>query len=515
MAQNKLPVTSSFIFGGMDETGDSVDVGVAGESDHVQERTYTGCVEVINCDIDTDLNALSRDGYTKLVLTNGDVVVNSAWSNVNQTFCVLDDGFLYKLEGNTLTQISSVYLNFVVEFVQVNDVVVFTDYNVIGIIDQTYNVTMIASPNESIDIQDLKSWVLAHATTDPSQPFGNIEVNPYNITTFAGRCLCYFNGMLYLSIDNFVYCTKAMNLEQMDVRYNIVGGFDDTITMIKAVTDGLYIGTNKSTFFLAGSKVASHDESMMSVNRGFTQRKLLPFGPYYGADIYLPADNVGVIKATDMGILFVCSDGIYVGISGGVCTDLTNNRIQIPDRNFCTSLVRLHGKTWQYIVCIGTETIVVNLVNGLHSLFTNYTFNNFYRATDSDSSLANYFGVSSTGIYQLIGSTDDGAVIQAYVTTPTVDFGVPKRKNCSDEYIHARTTGALFVDIIVDETITFTNIPFGAPNNVLNTVRRLRAKLPKGVRGTNWQFKIHNGTLNSSFSLFSLTVSPVESLRSI
>jgi len=59
-----------------------------------------------------------------------------------------------------------------------------------------------------------------------------------------------------------------------------------------------------------------------------------------------------------------------------------------------------------------------------------------------------------------------------------------------------------------------TDLSFRAPYHPDAGLRRLRVKLPRGARGTNWQFKIRNVD-GCRFTALSLKVTPAASARSI
>jgi len=499
-------ITSTFTFGGMDSVGDPANVGVPDTSLRVQDRAYTACVDLVNFDVDNDFNAIRREGSSQIVAAD----VTSAWSDGDQAICISNsvlntfDGAVLAPSGNSPTLGAT-------EFVQVNDVVVFSDNATIGHICDGVT-TIISSPSEAIDLLDLETWVkLTYpeaAISEASE--GNLGIDAFKLTTFAGKCLEFFNGALYLAVDNFIFCTKTFNIESMDIRYNVVAGFNAPVTMIKGVADGLFVGTEKGTYFLAGSRVHVQDESTISVSRGFTQKKILPFGVIYGSAVTVSADKVELLKTGDLAVTWMTSNGVYAGGTGGKYVNLTDDKMVMPEVTTIASIVRRQGEAWLYIAASsGGVAVAVNLKNGFHSRYTSYDFTGFFLLGKQP------YGANSSGIFLLEGDKDNQINdIDAYATTPVADFGVPQLKLCPDAYLHTRTEGDLVLDLFVDEIAVTTGLPFEGPAVTGVGVRRLRAKLPRGVEGTNWQFKTSN-VAGCRCTLFSLKVPPVVSRRTI
>jgi hypothetical protein len=157
-----------------------------------------------------------------------------------------------------------------------------------------------------------------------------------------------------------------------------------------------------------------------------------------------------------------------------------NSQLYKPALNFQASLV----------ATITNQTWVFNTITTAHSRYTNYDFNSFFKIGTKN------FGINSNGgIYELTGSNDfvgesNEAYIQAQVDLPVSTFGEQTLKACSDAILYGRCDGEIEIQVVLDEQEARTGyvIPFDSRQGM----HRNRVRIPKGLRGNVWQFKIKN-----------------------
>ena len=458
------------------------------------------CVDICNCDLDDEHNAIRRDGFNLVVA--GDVT--SCWtSKDDMTYCVFDE-HICTFNGLVVTALTTAFTVLAAcEFEQVNDVVVFSDNEKIGIIDGA-TVTRIDKASDWVDVATLETWVTSHYPADPANWNGtasnsNFEIDAFKLATLAGKCLHHFGGTLYLAIDNFVYATKTHTIEQMDIRYNVVAGFADPVTMIHHVANGLFVGTEKAAYFLEGGGLIVDEAG--KVQAGFSQQQVTPFGVIYGTDVSVYAGLIPQLQTAGMAVLWSSRMGIFAGLPGGVAINLSADKVTLPDVATGIALYKEHNGLNQYIACFASATWVLNLATGTHSRFTNYPFTSLFRHASG------YYGANSHGIFRIEGDTDYAGVpelagkIDAFVLTPSTDFGKKETKGLHALYIQARCSGELAIDYIVNEELLYEDdvVIF----DDLDKGHTLRASPPRGMRGTLWQFKFKNVN-GSAFTVFNL-----------
>lgn len=334
----------------------------------------------------------------------------------------------------------------------------------------------------------------------------NFEVDAFKLRTTAGTCLEFYNGRLYMALGNFVYCTKAHDIEHYDIRYNVVAGFEGPVRMIARVTDGLYIATDNNTYFLQGAGPKEKDAE----GDGFVQRHVMKYGAIYGTVARWQSDIITEAGTKETSVVWASTIGVVVGSNSGNYKMLSLNQITMPSGLTGTAIVKEWHGIYQYICCFNVDgslfinnsegviidnaalldTWVVNLTNSMHSRFTNYLFNSFFRFRDD------YYGSNTLGIFKLTGDRDFKDVvglesqIDAFVLTPVTDFNKQEQKQVSDGFLNARCSGDMQVSMTVDEDNTYTEQYVRYQDK--DGVYRKRVKLPRGVQGNNYQFKISN-----------------------
>lgn len=138
------------------------------------------------------------------------------------------------------------------------------------------------------------------------------------------------------------------------------------------------------------------------------------------------------------------------------------------------------------LTAIGTAVVTATfdayVVNLLHrggstvdevTHYTNFPFTHVVRYQNS------YYGMNSTGLYLLEGTTDDGDPIEWSVQTAMEDFGSPRRKTIDSVYIEGRLGAATTVSLQSGEKTPNTyshTTPRGA------TAQNHRQKLGRGVK---------------------------------
>ena len=486
----------AFKFAGMNNIADPTSIDAL----NPKSAQYGQCVDICNCDIDNAHNAISREGCTLAFTGN----VSSCWtSSDGTTYCVYG-GHLCTTNGITVTPLT---LAFTVlstcEFEQVNDIVVFSDNVKIGTIDAG-TVTRIDAPAEWVDAEDLEQWVADNMPADPAVGASNFEVDAFALATKAGKCLHHFGGVLYLAINNFVYATKTFNVAKMDIRYNVVAGFPDDVTMIKHVENGLYIGTTAACYFLAHTGVVVGEDGKYKA--GFKQTQVAPYGVIYGTSLTVHAELIPEIRSKDLAVLWASSVGIFAGVSGGTASNLSIDKVTLPDETTGTAIVKdykLADKTrlHQYVVCFPSSTWVLNLSTLAHSRFTNYPYTSLFKHGEF------YYGANTHGVVKFGGATDyvvgTGLTqqIDALVRTPATDFGSDKVKRVRLIHTRVRRDAILAIDCTVDEIHSF--VDGSIPRDGVLVAHTARQKAPRGLKGVYWQFTLHN-VRGGSFTVFNL-----------
>ena len=137
--------------------------------------------------------------------------------------------------------------------------------------------------------------------------------------------------------------------------------------------------------------------------------------------------------------------------------------------------------------------------------YTNYPFDNILRFGNK------FYGVASTGLFEIGGALDVTTPIDAHIKTFATKLGSGQMKRVPYVYSSGRSDGGIRVGITPDEGDTYEyesdwgEIP-GSTNH--------RTQIGKGVRGVYYSFDISNID-GSSLELDSITAEPAVSQRGI
>jgi hypothetical protein len=111
------------------------------------------------------------------------------------------------------------------------------------------------------------------------------------------------------------------------------------------------------------------------------------------------------------------------------------------------------------------------------------------------------------GHAQYTGALDGSVPVEGYAVTGVTDFGIPNKKNVPDAFLHMRAGADVELATITDEQLEVGGYTISSDDQA--GLHRRRIQLARGIRGTNWQFKVSG----SDFTIKSLEVPPVTSQR--
>jgi hypothetical protein len=148
--------------------------------------------------------------------------------------------------------------------------------------------------------------------------------------------LNYFNGRIYLASGKTLWATELYLYDYVDKTRTFIS-FEEDITGIGVVTDGMYLGTTEAVYFLSGPF-------------GQMQRiKLADTGLIPGSMIEVPADIVRGASASKNAVMFMTRFGVFSGLDGGIATNLTQSRVEFPASIRVAPMYRLQDGMNQYV----------------------------------------------------------------------------------------------------------------------------------------------------------------------
>lgn len=138
----------------------------------------------------------------------------------------------------------------------------------------------------------------------------------------------------------------------------------------------------------------------------------------------------------------------------------------------------------------------LNLDNGEHTKYTNYTFHSFGRLDGAE------LGAKADGIYLLTGSDDQGTAIAASAKFGFADFGSDFLKRLATAYV-GHKGGDITLDVATDDSVTVRQYLI-TRTSAASEVKRSRVKLARGLRARYWQLGVSN-VAGSDFELESIS----------
>jgi hypothetical protein len=161
--------------------------------------------------------------------------------------------------------------------------------------------------------------------------------------------LAYYNGRIYLAQGPNLWCTELYLYNYVDKTRNFAQ-FEDDITMIGVVTDGMYIGTKQATWFLGGESFP------------MKRKSVLDSGPVKGSMVYIPSElgnptppGPDADTPQEVAIAFMTSRGYCVGKDSGNAFNLTEDKFFFPSAARSAALFRRQDGVNQYIAVNDSE----------------------------------------------------------------------------------------------------------------------------------------------------------------
>lgn len=192
---------------------------------------------------------------------------------------------------------------------------------------------------------------------DPTDLWLSPVVNPTEtLPPVAGRLLkqppnastlTYFNGRLYLGQGRTLWATDLYLYNFVDATsgYKM---FESDITMLGTVTDGVYVGTQGSIWFLSGPTWAEMKRTWV-----------MDAGVIPGSMVYIPGElgnppqvPLNATTPIESAIMFMTDKGVCIAGDSGKVTNMTETKYVFPDADHAAALYRREDGVNQYIASL-------------------------------------------------------------------------------------------------------------------------------------------------------------------
>lgn len=143
----------------------------------------------------------------------------------------------------------------------------------------------------------------------------------------------HYKGRIYLAAGPVLWATELYLYDLVDKDKNYVL-LEDDITMVRAVGDGLYVGTTRELLFLRGT-----------LAKGLEMQSIISSPVIRGSAVVVPYSKVhpqarqGPVPEGE-GPVFMTEAGVCLGLDGGQVYNLTQDRVIFPAAERAAALYR-------------------------------------------------------------------------------------------------------------------------------------------------------------------------------
>lgn len=153
-----------------------------------------------------------------------------------------------------------------------------------------------------------------------------------------------YNGRIYLAQGKTLWATELYQYNYVDRTKNFMQ-FEQNITLLLAMTDGLYVGTEGGLYFIKG------------ILGSFQLNIISDAVVYPGSVVQVPTDLVhpqamNSPMPTGVAAMFMTSQGVSAGFDGGTVYNLTHSRVEFPRAVTATGLFRQDSGGMSYIAVL-------------------------------------------------------------------------------------------------------------------------------------------------------------------
>lgn len=300
----------------------------------------------LNVALDDSGQLSRRRGYTRKLTGRA----HSLWTvNDGRVFAVVDDALGWLRPDYSFQQVRSGVGGdpeqglAPLSYVQVGATLYFSGPAASGKIDLD---TLTASPWGGADL-----WL--SPVVNPTANLPAIRGQMLGRPPYA-TALAYFNGKIYLAQGKTVWSTELYLYDYVDKTRGF-WPYEGQITMLGAVGDGVYVGTDEGLWFMTPSKDLRPEQAF-----GLMRRERVLDSPVIpGSMVAMPAElgnppQFGLDQDTllKVSIGFMTTTGFCVAQDGGQAYNLTETKFFFPEAEAAAAMYRRQDGMNQYVAAM-------------------------------------------------------------------------------------------------------------------------------------------------------------------
>lgn len=149
--------------------------------------------------------------------------------------------------------------------------------------------------------------------------------------------MVYYNGRIYMARDRVIWATELYQYDYVDATKTYMM-FEEDITGLGVVGDGIFVGSTKQTYFLSGT--LGQMRRIVANSAPVIKGSMIP-----GSLDDFPNHPM----RANMVILFATTQGLCVGFDSGIYKNLTSDRFWFPDAVSAVAMNRQQDGISQFI----------------------------------------------------------------------------------------------------------------------------------------------------------------------
>lgn len=134
-----------------------------------------------------------------------------------------------------------------------------------------------------------------------------------------GNLITYLSGRMFIAAGTTGWYSEPYAPGWFDLASSFIP-FGQRIRMWRGVAGGIYVGLDNQVVFLEGTNP-----------KEFNYRVVAYSPVVEGTDVYAHDVHTGDTTSTDRSVMWVAKDGVYVGQPDGRVTNVTRNKIVVPN----------------------------------------------------------------------------------------------------------------------------------------------------------------------------------------
>jgi hypothetical protein len=144
----------------------------------------------------------------------------------------------------------------------------------------------------------------------------------------TGYLLELFNGIMLIAQDNVLWYSEPFAYSWFDLAKNYIQ-FSDRLVMVKAVQGGIFVSTEKETFFYKGEAV-----------KELQQLKVADYPAIEGTEASVSASKVGDGGISGLAVVWASTKGICFGGPDGYFRNFTMRKLTYPAARYGAGLIK-------------------------------------------------------------------------------------------------------------------------------------------------------------------------------